>query len=185
VAPSKPAHRRLLVLLRHGQYDFSRVADGPLTALGRQQAQITAEYLARTFSFDVAYASTMVRARETAHIVGAQIATSFRHSSLLREGFPTRAPGYEHRTVREDRARFDQALERFTKPARKRTTELLVCHGNLIRFFVCHALRIPPKTWLKFGTNHTGITRIVIKANGEMGVASYNETGHLPRKLVT
>lgn len=61
-------------LVRHGESDgnlrgtFSGRADVALTELGRRQAQLTAEYLAKK-RIDVAYASDLVRAFETAEII--------------------------------------------------------------------------------------------------------------------
>lgn len=175
--------RRLVVLVRHGQYEPA--PDGPLTEQGREQAALTAAHLGRTFSFNLAYASTLLRAKQTAHVIAQGLELRVRHSPLLAEGFPTKAPGHPTDSLRADAERFQAAFERFFKAPKKRSTDLLVCHGNIIRYFVCRALGIPPKVWLKFGTNHTGITRIVVKGNGDMGVASYNDTSHLPRKLIT
>jgi serine/threonine-protein phosphatase PGAM5 len=177
--------RRLVVLVRHGQYNPSPLPDGPLTPVGREQAALVAAHLARTFVFDTAFVSTLVRAKQTAALIGPSLEVPIRASSLLAEGFPTKAAGHITKNLAADQQRFEAAFARFFKAPRKRTTDLLVCHGNIIRYFVCRALGGPAKTWLRFGTNHTGITRIVVKQNGEMGVASYNETAHLPRKLVT
>jgi serine/threonine-protein phosphatase PGAM5 len=179
--------RRLVVLVRHGQYDVADSQYGALTPTGCEQAVHVGNFLARSFSFDAVHASSLVRARETATIVTASLGLPYKVSKLLREGCPSRVESLPHAPseIAEDRERFERAFERFFKPAKKRTTELVVCHGNIIRYFVCRALGVPVKSWIRYGTNHTGITRIVVKANGEMGVASYNETGHLPRKLVT
>ena len=61
-------------VIRHGESDgnlrgtFSGKADVELTELGRRQARLTAEYLAKKH-IDVAYASDLIRAFETAQII--------------------------------------------------------------------------------------------------------------------
>ncbi len=184
--PNAKPHRRLVVLVRHGQYDTTDTTNGRLTRVGREQASRTGQFLARA-SFDGMFTSNLPRALETAALVGAGVRMEGRASPLLREGFPTKLKGYAATaaSIAEDRARFEAAFERFFKKPVRRSTELVVCHGNIIRYFVCRALGIAVRRWIQLGTNHTGITRIVVKDNGDMGVASYNETSHLPRKLVT
>ena len=75
---------RTLVFLRHGQYDAE--SRGELTALGREQARVTASYL-EAFRFDLVWSSTLPRARETADIVATHLGgMRVRHTALLREG---------------------------------------------------------------------------------------------------
>lgn len=104
---------------------------------------------------------------------------------MLREGFPTKVRGYTTLNVAEDRARFERAYDRYFAKPTKSSTELLVCHGNIIRYFVCRALGIPISRWLRLGTSHAAITRIVVKDNGVVGVAAFNETSHFSKKLLT
>lgn len=35
---------------------------------------------------------------------------------------------------------------------------LIVCHANVIRYFVCRALQFPPQAWLRLSLNHASIT---------------------------
>ena len=176
--------RRVLVLVRHGQYDTDLGAEGQLTALGREQIARTARRL-RRIRFDVAHASTLPRALESAEIACGALGLSFRRTPLLREGFPTKVKGYEAGNVTSDRARFERAFDRFFATPTKSSTELIVCHGNIIRYFVCRALGVPISRWLRLGTNHAAITRIVVKDTGVVGLAAFNETAHLPKRYVT
>lgn len=177
---------RTLVLLRHGQYD---TADGGrLTALGREQARASTRYL-RAFAFDAIWSSTLVRAKETASIVAGELpdAGRVRITGLLREGMYTKVEGYEVPASerREDRSRADAAYVKFFRPSRTERVELVVCHGNLIRYLLCRALHAPVSKWLRMITNHCGISRVLIRDTGAVRVVSYNETSHLPPKLVT
>lgn len=176
---------RTLLFLRHGQYDAD--SRGELTPLGREQARLTATYL-EAFTFDVVWSSTLLRAKETAEIVAARLgAMRVRHTGLLREGMYTKVEGYDVPASerREDRARADAAYAKIVRTSRTERTELVVCHGNLIRFIVCRALRAPLARWLRMTTSHCGLTRVLVRDTGAVRVVSYNETSHLPTKLVT
>lgn len=171
-------------MVRHGQYDMQEGSDLRLTDVGRTQADHVGRSLAgeRIQSFHV---SSMIRARETADIVRRHVRGNFQVSDLLCEGFPSRARGYPTDSIAQDRARFEQAYALFCAKPDENSTELLVCHGNIIRYFVCRTLGIPVTRWLRFATNHSGVTRLVVRDDGASGVVSYNETGHLPPSLVT
>jgi serine/threonine-protein phosphatase PGAM5 len=174
---------RTLILLRHGQYDAD---PGTLTALGREQARHAARYLA-AMQFDAVWASTLPRAKETAAIVVDQLGGQVRTTRVLKEGMYSKVEGYlvPESERREDRARADAAYAKFFRKSRVERTELLVCHGNLIRYLVCRALKAPIAKWMRMTTSHCGLTRIVIRDTGAVRVVSYNETAHIPIKLVT
>jgi serine/threonine-protein phosphatase PGAM5 len=176
---------RTLVFLRHGQYDAED--RGVLTPLGREQARLTALYL-EVFRFDLVWSSTLPRARETADIVARHLGSKrVRHTGLLREGLYTKVVGYDvpPSERREDRARADAAYAKIVRTSRTERTELVVCHGNLIRYIMCRALKTPVTKWLRMTTSHCGLTRVLVRDTGAVRVVSYNETSHLPAKLVT
>lgn len=81
-----------LILVRHGQSEanlrrvFAGHTDAPLTALGRAQAAATGEYLCR-FPIDVAYASDLRRAYDTAAIIAARQGLSVTPDPAFREIF--------------------------------------------------------------------------------------------------
>ena len=83
-----------------------------------------------------------------------------------------------------DRARVAQAFGRyFTGPGRADRHELLVCHGNLIRSFVCRVLHLHEEAWGSMDNYLCGITRIVLRPRGMMYLLSFNDVGHLPPHL--
>lgn len=176
--------RRVLLMVRHGQYDMREGSELRLTDMGRAQADHVGRSLAKE-RIDAFHASSLIRARETAELVRKHVRMDFTVSDLLCEGFPSRAKGYPTDTIATDRLRFDEAYALFMGKPLESSTELLVCHGNIIRYFVCRALSIPVSRWLRFATNHTGVTRLVVRDDGACGVVSYNETAHLPPELVT
>jgi broad specificity phosphatase PhoE len=77
---------RILYLVRHGQLDMQAFAqDGMragLTDVGREQAEITAEYL-RFLDVDAIYSSTLGRALETAVIISKRFPKYHRASKRL------------------------------------------------------------------------------------------------------
>jgi serine/threonine-protein phosphatase PGAM5 len=175
---------RFVVLVRHGQYETEN--GGALTPLGREQARVTAQFL-RKATPDVIWSSTLVRAKETADILASRVGSKVQRSGLLREGMYSKVEGYETPASerREDKERAERAYRTIFRVSRTDRTEIVVCHGNLIRFFVCRSLHAPVGKWLRMTTNHCGITRILIRDTGAVRVMSYNETAHLPTKLVT
>ena len=177
--------KKLVILLRHGEYDTSPLGTPSLTARGREQARISAQAL-KGLSIDAAHCSTMLRAQETADVAAEELKLSFTRSKLLIEGMPTRIPSIPSTVaqVKADRARMDRAFEKFFQPTKKERTELIVCHGNLIRYLLTRSLALPPSAWARFVSNHCGITKIYVREHG-MRVVSYNETVHLPFGLVT
>jgi len=86
-----------------------------------------------------------------------------------------------------ERDRAARAGHMLFKPWRRRgeVHELVVSHGNLIRFLVCGVLGAPPETWLNMNIYHCSITRFIIDANGEVVLDAFNETGHLPADYIT
>lgn len=176
---------RTIVLVRHGQY---RLDDGPdpgLTLLGQTQARYC-EVLLRREKFSQIVTSSLVRARETCATIVTPWKESAQVSDLLVEGVPTRVAslGVSSKQAAEDRARFDLAYGTFFAPSQLDRTDLLVCHGNLIRYLVSRALGVAPRIWTRFISNHCGITRIVVR-DTRMRVVSYNETAHLPADCIT
>ncbi len=175
---------RRLILIRHGQYEEEDGGTYDLTPLGRRQAEKARRYVEGR-NVDRIVSSSMVRARTTAGIIakGRSITTT----KLLAECLPTAVPGYlaEPSELRENRARLDLAYEKFVKPSKKKRTDVLVCHGNVIRYFVCKAIGAPIASWIRLGIHHCSVTEIVVRADGRMALLSYNETGHLPKKMRT
>lgn len=64
--------------------------------------------------------------------------------------------------------------------------QVVVCHANLIRFFLCRAMGIDPTgRWGHFEINHCGVTRVDVCEHRPLKIISVNETGHLPHSLIT
>jgi len=178
---------RHLYLIRHGQYDEDD--DGGLTELGREQAHRVGAAL-RDVRAATIWVSTLRRAKETAAIVSAHFPeVPVRAMKNLCECVPTaipRMPGFATAArIRADRARAEAAFAKLFRPVRRSRAELVVAHGNIIRFFVCRALGVPPVTWVKMGSVHCSVTEVIVEPSGYMRLRSFNDTGHLPRRMRT
>ena len=170
---------RTLVLVRHGDFDQSL----GLSRLGRIQAARAGQRL-RGLPVTKIYSSTMKRAHETALIVAKHHRgqTPVR-AHLLREcvpGAPRGGPSSPEvrQWIRRSLDQADRAYRRyFRPPATGRECEILVCHGNVIRYLTARALGA--KGWYGFGTSFCGITVVRILRTGSAVVDRYNDTGHL------
>ncbi|KAF4695915.1 SET and MYND domain-containing protein 3 [Perkinsus olseni] len=56
---------------------------------------------------------------------------------------------------------------------------IVVCHMNVIRYFVCRALQLPPEAWLRMGGENCGITEIIVRDDGGVSLARFGDNGHL------
>lgn len=63
---------------------------------------------------------------------------------------------------------------------------VVVCHANIIRWFVCKALGVDPDgTWGRMRYNHCGISAFEIDSVGNVQLAYMNQTGHLDTTMLT
>jgi serine/threonine-protein phosphatase PGAM5 len=196
-APSPPGKAlRTLILVRHGVYDENDARDPEvgkaLLPEGREQARITGERLAAwPQRVDALRASTMTRARETAEIIGAALKLAPVPDRDLRECEP---PAYGRRDSAgvpenekdECAARLDADFARYFRPSPARdSTEVLVCHGNVIRWLVCRALGADPKLWLAMSPANCSLTVIQVRPDGTCKITAFGDRGHLPVPLQT
>lgn len=186
----RPNRHRFLYLVRHGQYERTdEHPDGTLTELGRRQAEALAERI-QAVPLDAIWSSTMSRAEETAQIVAD---CHFPHlevqrSLLLREKLFPCPPEHWDKAPERHRApvdRLERIAARWLRRSNRERHELIVCHGNVIRAVVNHVLGNEANNWLKMGTHHCGLTRLMCWDDGRTSVVSYNDTGYLPDEYIS
>jgi len=207
---------RILVLVRHGQYNQEGKTDEEnyLTQLGRRQADVTGQRLALLYArylkktdetgkevtdkknFKLVK-SSMTRATETANIILEHLPGDIQHSScdLIREGppCPPEPPitswNPEPHEFYQEGARIEAAFRKYfhrAEPSQEKTSvEVLVCHGNVIRYFVCRALQLDPRAWLRMGVHNGSITVLVIKPSGRVSLLELGGAGHFQPDLLT
>ncbi len=177
---------RIVALLRHGEYDLSEHSTFGLTVRGREQARLAGAWL-KGRPVEKLFASTLVRAQETAEVVSRELGQPIRSMNLLTEGTPTTVKGIEIslETVQADRARMDRAYAKFFTYKEDELYDVVVCHANLIRYFVCKAMGVSVRKWTKMVSNHASCTEIMVSPKGVTRLISYNEAGYLPHELRT
>jgi len=188
---------RTIYLIRHGQYDHEDDSDPDvgkaLVPLGVAQARLVAARLA-SLPADMTSltSSTMTRARQTALVIGEDFPNlELRKSELIRECTPA--------TWREDimadtspdaveacERNLDRAfLEYFVPSTDGDRHDIIVCHGNVIRYFVTKILAVDTKSWLGMAIGNCSLTIVRIKPDGSMKLLAYGDVGHLPPNMQT
>ncbi len=184
---------RTVFLIRHGEYrkrgEWGELGP-PLTARGRKQARRTAKELEK-YDVDCIHASSLLRTQQTAEEIADVLGvTQVRYHKMLWEGYPTPIPGQKYEPevrdhIRKQGKRIDNAFARFFRPSEKDSVEVIVAHGNVIRYFALRAVGARANRWFFMGTHCAGITRVVVVPTGEMILVSFNEFSHLPKNLRT
>ena len=185
-APAGPASRTLF-LIRHGAFDAQPGADdkagNPLTALGREQAADVAARLAGLpLKFDAVTSSEFTRARETGDIIATKLGLPCARDGLLNECAPTRFDQPAKPVLAVAVAQLAQAWARYTSLSASGVPvhEVLACHGNVIRWFVCRALGTDTKQWINMEIANCSITVIQIRADGSIRLQMFNDASHIP-----
>lgn len=194
--PPAKTFTRTITLVRHGHYDADPNAgpDGPsLSTLGIAQAKLVAARLrGQPAGFTTLVASTMTRARETAFFVNQALPEmKLRTDPLLRECTPR---SWNAAILKEEKpedmaaaeAQLNAAFAKYFVPAKERDeSDLLVCHGNVIRYLVTKALGVDPQAWFGLSVAHCSLTVIQVKPDGSCKVLSVGDAGHIPPNLTS
>ncbi|MDQ1346889.1 MAG: hypothetical protein QG573_258 [Acidobacteriota bacterium] len=200
--PAAPAGVRTLYLVRHGAYDIDDPRDEAvgraLLPIGVAQARLTGDRLrGLPFALDSIVASPLTRARETAEVIAAELAIG--NSGGPGVGFdpdlaectpPTRRADIMAKEKPEELAACSAQLERLAArllapaPAGDRR-ELVVAHGNVIRWLVTRALAVDPAAWLGMSIGHASITVLAIDGKGMVRVLAVGDVGHLSPGMQT
>jgi serine/threonine-protein phosphatase PGAM5 len=177
-----------LFLVRHGIYDPVPGADNKqangLNPMGREQAALTGARLAALpVKIDAVITSEFTRARETGDIIAAKLGLSCQRDGLLNESLPAGADlDAQHLTPTAGaEEQFNAAWARYARPTPTASrNDVLVCHGNIIRWLVCKALGVDPKQWTRMVAANCAVTVIVIRPDGSARLLTYNDASHLP-----
>ncbi|XP_023703133.1 serine/threonine-protein phosphatase PGAM5, mitochondrial-like isoform X2 [Cryptotermes secundus] len=198
VSKVKPKAVRHLLLIRHGQYNMSGKSDEErvLTDLGRKQAKLTGQRLQELgLPYTRVVRSTMTRANETAQIILTSLPNiPVTDCCLLEEGAPIppeppvgswKPEPYFYQDGARIEAAFRKYFHRAEKSQETDSYDILVCHANVIRYFVCRALQFPAEAWLRLGLHHGSITWISVTPSGRVILRALGDTGHMPPDTIT
>jgi broad specificity phosphatase PhoE len=135
------------------------------------------------------HSSTMGRAVETCDIIAERFpGVPVERTDILRESlpsvplrFPRSLPRPSRAAIAANRRRADVAFRRYFKraPGEDRC-DLIVCHGNLIRYLVSTVLGLGVRSWGSLGTHNCGISEVRITSRGDKLLVSHNDVGHIP-----
>lgn len=185
--------RKIIYLVRHGQSKLGdSSSDGlgeSLTDLGKRQAHLVAQRL-RQFPIDCIHYSSLRRSAETAAAIAVELSDIPCYPSEALWEFSwkifTDETGFLIGEAREQakaqKDRIEAAFEQHFTPSSTKADqhEVLVCHGNIIRYFICCTLDIPPETLLNMESSHCGLSTVSVEPNGRKLLIAYNDVGHLP-----
>ncbi|OAF71920.1 hypothetical protein A3Q56_00319 [Intoshia linei] len=195
---SIPVHN--IYLIRHGQYliQEKNSKDKKLTQLGREQSAVTGRYLKSILSsIDFFIHSTVVRAKETADIIFHEVddVKLTESTDLLAEGMPIVPHRYSNDSSKHelsehvDQPRIEAAFRKYIKrgyPSDKKSINtVIVCHANVIRYFLLRALQLEPRSWLDMSLYHASVTKISINGKGSVSLRFYGNAGHMDPKLLS
>ena len=189
--------KRILHLIRHGDYLEGETEDGlgnSLSDRGQQQAGKLAEFYDE-YRLAAIHTSPASRAIETARIIAERhpgLALQ-RHRSLF-ECIPSVPPKvalcgdpdeFSPSHISNCRERLDRQFDRSFKATRAQERyEILVCHGNVIRYFVTRALGVDANSWVSMRCFQASVTRVVVSSGTRRFVLeSLNDLSHLPANL--
>lgn len=191
-AHSAEAPIRTVYLVRHGAYLPDPKADpqaGPgLSTLGIAQARLIGTRLrSMPIAFDSLTSSTMTRAQQTAAIIHEQIADVPAASSpLISECTPPARVELRDSpaSLKACKDRLDAAFAKFFTPATGASrNDVLVCHGNVIRYLTTRALGVDPQSWIAMSVAHTSVTIVQILGDNAFRVIAVGDMGHVPPTL--
>ena len=193
---SEPA-MRTLYLVRHGAYhrtsDDEDYTGNALIPLGIAQARLAGARLSSLpVEMTALYSSTMTRARQS----GAIIAQDFPHLALQQteqivECTPTTRRPDIMQDLEEGEAaacekQLDKAFTEIFKPSMDGPkNEVLVFHGNAIRYLVTKILGVDTHAWLGMGIGHASITVVRVNPDGTIKLLSYADVGHIAPNMQT
>ncbi|VWU50651.1 phosphoglucomutase-2 [Hepatocystis sp. ex Piliocolobus tephrosceles] len=189
-----------IILVRHGQYEKKNRNDEnskKLTKEGCKQAEITGKKLKDILhnkKVSVIYHSDLIRAKETAQIVSNYFPdATLINDPNLNEGVPFLPDPlysnskFDSNKIKRDNKRINKAYETyFYQPSGDEDEyQLIICHGNVIRYFLCRALQLPLFAWLRFSSYNCGITWLVLDDEGSVILREFGSVSHLPFDSVT
>lgn len=169
-----------LYLIRHGEAEITEEGKSVITKKGISQAKKLGKRLSK-IRFDRIITSTSYRALETAKEIKKYHKTKLIERADLKEIYVVIIGGKPKSFERKERLKDD-----FIR-ANKLWKEMLnwkyknvavVCHGNIIRFFLSKAIGFNPKISYKLIIDHSSVSKILIK-NKEIRVLSINNITHL------
>lgn len=200
-APAGPAAGpgkgvRTIYLVRHGFYEADSTADprvGPgLAPLGREQAANVGRYLAALpVKFNSMTSSMLTRARETADIMALTLRMRVDRDSLLSECTPRSVnaamnSNHTDAEIVECDTQLEAAWAKYFRASPDADThDLIVAHGNVIRWMVAKTVAGDSKRWGTMDIAHCSVTVITVRPDGSARLVMFSDLGDMPLEKQT
>jgi len=189
---------RTLYLIRHGDYtpQDDNIPDSlnVLTPLGISQVRLVSTRLkSMNIKFNSLVSSTMTRAKQTAEVIIQDFPELVHEQSdLIRECTPPTwrkdvMAGVDTIEREECVKNLELAFQKYFVPSpdEKDRNDIIVCHGNVIRYFVTKVLNVDTMAWLQMSISNCSLTIIRILPNGTMKLDAFSDYGHIPENMRT
>jgi serine/threonine-protein phosphatase PGAM5 len=189
---------RTIYLIRHGEYDQADTTDSyigkKLTPLGIAQARLLSARLKEMpVEFTSLTSSTMTRARETAMVINEDFSQlKLQQSTLIRECTP---PTWRKDVMTDETEsdlnmcvkNIEQSFKEYfiPSPDSRDRNDVMVCHGNVIRYFVTKVLNVDTMSWLQMSITNCSLTIIRVLPDGTMKLDTFSDYGHIPENMRT
>lgn len=193
VEPQRKLTRKIY-MIRHGRYNQA-TNDHSLDPLGRKQAKEAGAYLGRkNVHFNHVYVSNMTRARQTWAQMNEHVhrlprtpavVTKYLQEGTLGYSTPIWSTNYgDDINFWGDVARLEYIYRKIVCTAEaevcdgqqiEHSNTLIVCHANVIRYFVLRALQLPVAYWSRLNPCHSSVTSFTIKPNGVVQLDTFSD----------
>jgi serine/threonine-protein phosphatase PGAM5 len=189
---------RTIYLIRHGHYNEADKRDEytgkELTSLGIAQARLLAARLkAMPVKFTSLTSSTMTRAKQTAMLINQEFPElELKQSELICECTP---PSWRKdimigvdTTEKELCVKnIELAFKEFfiPSPDENDRNDIIVCHGNVIRYLVTKVLKVDTMSWLQMSISNCSLNIVRIMPDGTMKLDAFSDYGHIPENMRT
>ena len=165
-----------------------------LTPLGIAQTRLLSTRLkSMSVEFTSLISSTMTRARQTAMVINQKFPElDLIQDSLIYECTP---PTWREDVMEDEseselincKENIEKAFKKYFVPSpdQKDRHDLIVCHGNVIRYLVTKVLNVETMSWLQMSITNCSLTIIRIKPDGKMKLDTFSDYGHIPENMRT
>ena len=82
-------------------------------------------------------------------------------------------------------AAFRNYVHRADPKSEQSSTTVLVCHGNVIRYFVCRALQLDPAAWLRYSVANGSVTVLRVSPAGVVSCLTVGDAGFMDARDIT
>jgi serine/threonine-protein phosphatase PGAM5 len=175
----------LVFLIRHGDYDYRDTAPEThgqgLTETGTKQADATADWFEGVaHKVDLILSSDYRRAAQTAEIIGAKYpAVSHQTSTDLRESIDA----YSRDLPQAFQAASTAYKRIFVTPGASAQSTVVVCHANLIRYFLSRLQRWSRQRWEEAVIGNCSVSAVELADGRRPAVQYVASEEHLPPHL--